>query len=217
MSTTAPINGEILVGVSSSADDAPSRPKTAAEDAEFVTLADDRADTLVRTAVPAMSGSAGTDRETPDGLNLLRPQRRADGAWWPMAVRALGGAAFALALGLTFWISGGHALFAGPAQIIGKATPSTVQLIRAESRFAARATGPGVILINGTIANDGADAQGVPPVTVMVAASAGQSRRYVFGTQNRILNGGESMDFAYRVEAPAGGAKNVEITLGGER
>ena len=68
-------------------------------------------------------------------------------------------------------------------------------------------------MVNGTVANDSADAQGVPPIAVKVTAGNGRLQRYVFGTQNRILNGGQSMDFAYRLDVPASGVENVEVVL----
>lgn len=217
MSRTAPINGEILVEATHAGAGAAASRDAVAEDAEFITLDDDEGAAWptpdADEAVPPPQGAS-----LADGLGILRASKRADGeAWRGQLGNVLYGLVFVLAVGATFWFSGGYALVGTPAKIVRDTQVLQVRIARAESRFAERDGSPDIILINGTVANDSVNAQGVPPIAVRVTASSGRSQRYVFGTQNRILNGGQSMDFAYRLDAPAGGVKNVEIVLAENR
>ncbi len=212
MSTTAPINGEILVETPSPGDKA-GAPRTTAEDAEFIDLDDDGAHPTANivSEAPAVAPQAAA---VPDGLGILRPER--DGSVRKGGRAGQAGFAALLVAGVcaTFWFSGGYALVGKPAAMTRHAAlPSQVRIAAAESRLSTLDSGSDVILVNGTVANDSGDAQGVPPIAVKVTASSGRAQRYVFGTQNRILNGGQSMDFAYRLDVPAGGVKNVEIVL----
>ena len=218
MSRTAPINGEILVGTPPAGAGTAASRETAAEDAEYITL-DDAGAGSWPPAVPPAEDAAVPQQGAPaaDGLGILRPRQAGDAerAAWPG--QAAYAALFALAVGATFWFSGGYALVGKPAGVMHRAPLTQVRIAKAESRLADRIDGPGVILINGTVANDSADAQGVPPIAVKVTAGSGRTQRYIFGMQNRILDGGETMDFAYRLDAPAGGVKNVDIVLAENR
>ena len=213
MSRTAPINGEILVDApSAGADHAVSR-NTVVEDADFITLDDAGSAAWPASKADEPPVQPQSTATFTDGLGILRPRAGAGDAGTTRAGQALYAAVFVLAVGATFWFSGGYALVGKPSAAARQPSPAQVRIAKAESRFAERADGPGVIVVNGTVANDSADAQGVPPIAVKVTAGNGRSQRYVFGTQNRILNGGQSMDFAYRLDVPASGVENVEVVL----
>jgi hypothetical protein len=215
---TAPRNGEILVAGAPVARNGRPRADRAVTDAEFVVL---RAD---GTPAEDMAKANNASRPRPfedsarDGLTLLRGAKLKE-ATVSFAISGPAGYLLAgLAILAAFWFSGGYATLHAPARPAGNAAdlPSNVRIVDLDSRLADRPGGKRVILVNGAVRNEGSAAAGVPPIAVRVAETGGTARRYIFGTHARLLGGGESYRFAFRLDAPESAVDKLTVEFSRE-
>ncbi len=223
-SNSAPISGEILV------DDAPTgqRPvrkgQENAVDAEYVTLAAEgdspggegafapewRADPIPPLRVTATDPA--------DGLAILRSGSLVTGEVPDGLPRFVFYAVSVVAVACAFWFSGGYSLLSPPGEKPAAAeTLKHVRIDGLESRTFTLGAGKRIVLVNGTVVNDGAMPAGVPPLQVKISDASGASKRYVFGTSRSALGGGESFQFSYRLDAPESGVDNVAVEFARDR
>lgn len=209
--SAAPVSGEILTEGAAFDEKRFSSPKSNVVDAEFVVLGTRSAALTTGKSGEKRDVFAGSqDLSVPearmppdagDGLGLLRANT--EGASASNAGPRTGFYALsAIAIAATFWFSGGYSLLTQSAPERQSKQPSGVSIVGLESRFSESPGGKKIILLNGAVENRTQNPAGVPPLAVKVSEQGGANRRYVFGTQNKVLGGGESYRFALRLDAP---------------
>jgi hypothetical protein len=71
-----------------------------------------------------------------------------------------------------------------------------------------------VLFVDGEAANDGAAAQQLPPLEIVVTGNDGRITRYRLGTSGRPLAPGETFAFSSRLDVPKNGVKTVSVSFG---
>jgi hypothetical protein len=120
---------------------------------------------------------------------------------------------------LSFWVSGGHALFAsqGPAArdmmtTSAISTPGTIQLVDTAWRL----TGDGsdrALMIEGVVRNTGDRSGHAGPVTVRVRDETGATRSYLLGSKGWTLGPGREVVVAGRLDTGSLNIASVELLL----
>ena len=112
-----------------------------------------------------------------------------------------------------FWVSGGHALVRS-APFLGTQAPRRRSRISGvTSRVDASGPQP-VLFVDGEAANDGAAAETLPPLDILVTGNDGRITRYRLGTSGRPMAPGERFAFSSRLDVPKNGVKTVSVTFG---
>jgi hypothetical protein len=115
---------------------------------------------------------------------------------------------------MAFWISGGYAVFPGMAQ---KAEQDNASLrIDNITTSSITVNQHPLLLVSGTVHNDGKDRAEPPPVKVTVTAKSGSIVSYQLGGKGWPLGPGQSMPFSSRLDAPASGVESVHVGLSGK-
>ncbi len=219
---SAPISGEILVDDTAGRRNLPGRDADSVIDADYFVVARDGDRHSDESSKPQPSAGAWAKPAASaglpgDGLGILRAET-ALGEREPKSLSRHAFHAFAaVAIAATFRFSGGHALLR-PEPVRSAAADSLkqVRIADLESRVVENASGKRIVLVKGTVSNDGRTGAGIPPLAVRVSAKSGGDQRYVFGTENRLLGGGESYEFAFRLDAPEGGVDKLAVEFSRE-
>jgi hypothetical protein len=72
-----------------------------------------------------------------------------------------------------------------------------------------------VLFVDGEAANDGAQAEALPPLEIRVTDNSSNVIRYRLGTSNLSLAPGEKFGFSSRLDVPRNGVKTVSVAFAG--
>lgn len=206
-----PVSGEIMTDAESIASIRGAHLGDDIVDAEYETVPADRRqpDALVQPA-PTTIGSAaaplaGMDMlRGPEAQAMRTPAVRAGPVFWVSGIGLIAAA---------FWVSGGHALVRG-APFLSVQTPQRAFSISGvTSRVDASGARP-VLFVDGEAANDGAAAEILPPLDIVVTGNDGRITRYRLGTSGRPMASGETFAFSSRLDVPKNGVTTVSVTFG---
>jgi hypothetical protein len=117
----------------------------------------------------------------------------------------------AILVAVTFWMSGGHALFR-EMQMFAFPERETLRIVNVVSRVDASG-GKAVLLIDGETLNEGEAVASLPAIEIAVTGNDGLVTRYRLGTSGRQLSPGETFGFSSRLDAPKNGMKAVSVTF----
>jgi len=134
-----------------------------------------------------------------------RPASRGGPVFW------IAGVGIAL---VSFWVSGGHALVRQSPFWASSEPASALSISGVTSRIDASGLKP-VLFVDGEAANDGAQAEALPPLEIRVTDNSSNVIRYRLGTSNRSLAPGEKFGFSSRLDVPRNGVKTVSVAFAG--
>lgn len=222
--TARPLSGEIMPGVPRETERRTAERRLGERravpdvvDADFVT---------VGPGTPVWSATAAPERpHQPDqprnefhpDIDILKGRNRAEGG--DESARRRAGPLFwifGLCLVLAaFWVSGGHALVSrappGLPHASLQRTPQTTLRITGVTSRIERSRDRLFLLVDGEVANEGADRTVLPDLEIRVAGKDGRTTLYFLGTSARRLEPGERFAFSSRLEAPKDGIETVTV------
>ena len=209
--TARPVSGEIMTGMAANTEAERVAIEAPADiiDADYVVLP--------RAAISPAATAPQPPQIIPtpsiDGMGMLRkpeampapPASRGGPVFW------IAGVGIAL---VSFWVSGGHALVRQSPFWASSEPASALSISGVTSRIDVSGLKP-VLFVDGEAANDGAQAEALPPLEIRVTDNSSNVIRYRLGTSNRSLAPGEKFGFSSRLDVPRNGVKTVSVAFAG--
>ena len=199
------VSGEIMAGPKADGSSGSTRSDGGGDiiDAQFEIVGEPRP----RAEMPA-APSIGSSAAPASGMDTLRKTEA------PRPTRMRGGPLFwAAGIGMAaaaFWISGGHVLIRDFPFAMERTQAGALRISGVRSRVDQSGVRP-VLFVDGEAVNDGAAAELLPPLEIVVAGADGSVTRYRLGSNGRSLAPGETFAFSSRLDAPKSGIKTVSV------